>query len=96
MTDQDVTAYSETRKAIEKARAVRIFVSHLIAYVLGNLFLGFWNVMTYILKDNETLWFYLPLLFWGVGVIIHYLQSVALFDEWWELDERTIEERREG
>ena len=96
MADQDVTAYSETRKTIEKARAVRVFVSHLIAYVLGNLFLGFWNAMTYFMKDSETLWFYLPLLFWGVGVIIHYLQSVALFDEWWELDERTIEERREG
>ena len=91
-----INAYRETRKSIEKARAVRIFLSHLAAYILGNIFLGSWNVLTYFLKDSPTLWFFLPLLFWGVGLIIHYVHSVALFDEWWDLDERTIGRSRGG
>ena len=52
--------------------------------------------MTYVVKDDDALWFFLPLLFWGVGVIIHYLNSVALFDEWWEADERNINSRMGG
>ena len=92
----EVVRYRETRKAIEKARAIRIFVSHIIAYVIGNIFLAVWNGLTYYVLEDDTLWFYLPLLFWGVGVIIHYLQSVALFDNWWERDEGLIDERLEG
>ena len=93
---QELLRYKQTRKAIEKARAVRIFVSHLAAYVIGNIFLGVWNGLTYYVKEDDTLWFYLPLLFWGIGLIIHYLQSIALFDNWWERDEGLIGERLEG
>ena len=52
--------------------------------------------MTYVVKDDDALWFFLPLLFWGVGLIIHYLNSVALFDEWWKLNERNINSRKGG
>jgi len=38
----------------------------------------------------------LPLLFWGVGLLVHYVQAVALFEEWWELDERIIDDRMKG
>ena len=96
MVDDYLIPYIEARKTVEKHRAKRIFLSHLVAFILGNTFLGFWNGLTYFVKGNETLWFFLPLLFWGVGVIIHYVQSVALFDEWWELDERMIRERLQG
>ena len=92
----DVARYIDARKAIEKARVIRIFVSHLVAYVIGNLFLGVWNGLTYYVKEDDTLWFFLPLLFWGVGIIIHYLQSIALFDNWWERDEAIISSRLEG
>ena len=51
----EVTRYRETRKAIEKARAVRIFVSHLVAFVIGNVFLGVWNGLTYYVKEDDTL-----------------------------------------
>ena len=68
-------------------------ITHLGAYVIGNVIIGLWNAGTYYLRDNDNLWFWLPLLFWGLGVIVHYLQSVALFDNWWDRDERLIEER---
>ena len=94
--DDYISPYRETRKAIERARAIQVFLIHLVTYIIGNVFLGFWNALTYFVKEDDTLWFYIPLLFWGVGVIIHYVQSVALFEEWWELDERSIERRRAG
>lgn len=89
----EISRYRAARKAIEKARAVRIFVSHVAAYVIGNVFLGVWNALTFFVRGDDTLWFFLPLLFWGVGVIVHYLQGIALFDDWWERDERLISER---
>ena len=91
MTDE-IRHYQEVRKRVAKTRTVRIFFYHLVAYVLGNIFLGAWNIFTYELKDDKALWFFSPLIFWGVGVIIHYLQSVALFDDWWEQDERITED----
>ena len=94
--DDAIARYRETRKTIERARAARVFYVHLAAYVLGNIFLGFWNALTYFVTDDETLWFFIPLLLWGVGVIIHYVLAVALFEEWWELDERVIDSRRRG
>ena len=54
---------------------------------MGNIFLGAWNIWTYQNRGDEFLWFYFPLIFWGVGVIIHYVQSVVLFDDWWDQDE---------
>ena len=75
---------------------MRIFLSHMVAYVIGNSFLAVWNGLTFYVKDDDTLWFYLPLLFWGIGVIIHYLQGVALFENWWERDESLIDERLLG
>ena len=93
---EEIMRYRDTRRAIEKARAVRIFASHVVAYIIGNTFLGVWNGLTYYVKDDDTLWFFLPLVFWGIGVTIHYLQGVALFDNWWDRDELLIEERLEG
>jgi hypothetical protein len=34
--DGFVLSYKSTRKEIEKGRAVRIFLSHLVAFILGN------------------------------------------------------------
>ena len=94
--DPETGRYSRERIRIERRRAVRLFLMHLALYVLGNIFLGGWNALTYLVLGSSTLWFFLPLLFWGVGVIIHYLNSVALFDEWWEHDERIIAQRLKG
>ena len=87
--------YREARMRLERTRAQRIFLGHLAFFVAGTAFFGFWNMLTFFVKEDDTLWFYMPLLFWGVGVIIHYLQGVALFDNWWDLDEKLIKERLE-
>ena len=94
--EYDLTPYIEAKKAIKKSRAARVFIFHLVSFVIGNAFLGFWNFLTYFVKESATLWFFIPLLFWGVAVIVHYVYSVALFEEWWELDERTIGGRMRG
>ena len=98
MMEDDVAlmAYRAARKTIEKRRALLFFYAHLGAFIVSNLFLSGWNALTYFVKESSTLWFFLPLLFWGVGVIVHYLHAVALFEEWWELDERVISERLQG
>ena len=90
MSDE-VARYKEAKKNVEKARAVRIFLVHLSVFIIGNIFLGVWNSLTYYIKGNELLWFPIPLIFWGVGVLIHYTISVALFNEWWEHDETIIQ-----
>ena len=91
--NDEVTRYKEARKSVEKARAVRIFLVHFSAFILGNIFLGVWNSLTYYVRDNQLLWFPIPLIFWGVGVLVHYTVSVVLFEEWWERDESQIQTR---
>ena len=91
--NDDLASYKEARKAVEKARVVRVFLIHFSTFVIGNIFLGVWNSLTYYIKGNELLWFPIPLIFWGVGVLIHYTISVALFNEWWERDESIIQSR---
>lgn len=92
MSDQ-LANYKEARKGVEKTRATRVFLIHLAAFIIGNIFLGVWNSLTYYIKGNELLWFPIPLIFWGVGVLIHYTVSVALFNEWWDRDESVIQTR---
>ena len=59
----ELSSYVEARKRVEKARAVRTFRFHALAYVLGNAFLGGWNALAYVGRDDQILWFYLPLIF---------------------------------
>ena len=52
-----------------------------------------WNVLTYIRLDDKTLWFVMPVIIWGVAVIIHYVLTIVLFDDWWGQTEEQIAER---
>ena len=91
--DDQLESYKNAKKTVEKARVVRLFLAHLAIFVIGNIFLGIWNSLTYYVKGNELLWFPIPIVFWGVGLLIHYTVSVVLFDEWWERDESAIQSR---
>jgi hypothetical protein len=61
----------ETRYQNAKARvqALRGFYVHLTVYVLVNLLLCTINLLT----SPDSLWFYWPLLGWGVGLALHAL-----------------------
>ena len=93
MAIDQLESYKNAKKTVAKARMVRLFLAHLAIFVIGNIFLGSWNSLTYYVKGNELLWFPIPLVFWGVGILIHYTVSVALFNEWWERDESAIQSR---
>lgn len=54
------------------AKARQGFKIHLIVYLLVNALLTTMNLMT----DPANLWFYWPLLGWGIGILAHgYLVS---------------------
>ena len=93
MANGELRRYKESKRTVEKQRATRIFLAHLGAYIIGTMIVGLWNSGTFFLRDNDNLWFWLPLLFWGIGVVVHYLIGIALFDDWWDHDEREVDER---
>lgn len=91
-----VSLYREARKAVTRERATNIFAFHVAAYIGSLAFLGALNILTISLSGYEVVWFFIPLIFWGIGVLIHYVVGVALLDDWWDRDEGIIQERLEG
>ena len=80
------------QQAKERVEALRGFYIHLTVYVIANLFLFLLNIIT----SPETLWFYWPLLGWGIALFIHALSVFGFgprFGEDWE--ERKINELME-
>jgi len=62
-------AYKRARKRVEELRG---FYSHLAIYLAVNLCLFILNMVT----SREHLWFYWPLIGWGIGVLIHAVSLV--------------------
>jgi hypothetical protein len=78
--------YDRARKRVEEIKG---FYVHLIVYIFVNLGLFLLNI----LSSRETLWFYWPLLGWGVGLVAHGISVFGLrgvFGPTWE--ERKIRE----
>ena len=80
MNEEEIK-YQRARKRVE---ALRGFYVHLGVYVLVNLFLFLLNIIT----SPGMLWFYLPLLGWGIaGIGVHALYVFGyggLFGADWE------------
>lgn len=81
----------EERYNIAKKRVqeVKGFYGNLTAYIVVNLFLMIVNLLT----SPEHLWFYWPMLGWGIGVLFHGLRvfnRVPFLGKEWE--ERKIKE----
>ena len=90
MSDQE-TRYQNARR---KVAALRQFYIHLTVYIVVNLFLFILNMLT----SPDRLWFYWPLMGWGIAVALHALRVFGsgrrLGAEW---EERKVEElMREG
>ena len=90
--DESVDLYREARRAVTRERSTSLFAFHVATYVASLLFLGIWNMVTVSMVQGAW-WFITPLIFWGVGVTIHYILAVALFDDWWDRDEGLIRKR---
>jgi len=78
--------YEKAKKRVEEIKG---FYSHLIVYLCVNVALLIINLVT----SSGTLWFYWPLLGWGIGLFFHGM-GVFVFSKFpgkrWE--ERKIKE----
>ncbi|MCS7116737.1 MAG: 2TM domain-containing protein [Nitrososphaerota archaeon] len=72
---------------MEKAR--RAFTVHLMVYIIVNIMLITINLM----YTPETIWFFYPLLGWGIGIAIHYYAGVVHLPKELE-EEEALAERR--
>jgi hypothetical protein len=85
----DQAKYERAKKHVEEIKG---FYSHLFAYVSVNVALFAINMLT----SREQLWFYWPLVFWGIGLVAHAITvfgSGRFFGHDWE--QRKIREYME-
>jgi 2TM domain len=78
--------YYQAKKRVEEIKG---FYGHLASFVLVNLFLFVLNIMT----SPTELWFFWPLLGWGIGLFFHAMKvfnCMPFFSKNWE--ERKIKE----
>lgn len=83
----DIQSRAE-KKARKRAKDLRAFMQHLGTFIVVGLFFLTINLLT----DRHNLWFYWPMLPWGVGLAIHgwsVLWNDRLFGDSWE--ERHVE-----
>ncbi len=59
------------------------------AFVFVNILL----TITNLLYVPEVIWFFFPLVGWGIGIIIHYLMSVRWVDRALEVEEMEAEKK---
>ncbi len=73
-------------KARKRLKAKKGFFKHLSVYISVGLFFFIMNMVT--LGNDPELWFFFPMLPWGIGLLIHYFSifglpfSGALTEEW--------------
>ena len=81
----DNLAYERAHKRVKELKS---FYSNLISYVIVNAFLIALNLIT----SPKQIWFYWPLLGWGIGVVAHGMSVFAIGRNW---EERKIKELME-
>lgn len=90
----DDLTYRRARKNVRKKKG---FYRHLSVYTIMALFFFFMNILT----DPFDLWFFFPMLPWGVALMIHYVSVFGIpksgvLTEEWEQEEMDRELRRLG
>ncbi|MEM3448648.1 MAG: 2TM domain-containing protein [Nitrososphaerota archaeon] len=61
--------YKKAFRDMEMEDAKRGFIAHLITYILVNAML----VVINLVYTREVIWFFFPLIGWGIGLIFHYI-----------------------
>lgn len=69
--------YKKAYKEIIAEEEKRDFLIHLVVYVLINAMLIAMNF----LYSPEVIWFFYPLLGWGIGITAHYLGAVRWIEK---------------
>ena len=78
----------EYKKSYREMRAVdekKGFLIHLVVYVLINAML----IAINLIYNPEDIWFFYPLLGWGIGITAHYLHAVRWIES--ELNKKEAE-----
>ena len=78
------------QKAVERVKELKGFYGNLIAYCLVIPFLVFVNLYT----SPKHIWFYWPMLGWGIGVGMHALQTFGIGKNWEEKQIQKILNKR--
>ncbi len=84
--------YERYQKAKKRVKEIKGFYGNLVSYILVISFLTFINLK----YTPEHLWFYWPMLGWGIGVLFHafgVFNIVPFFGDDWE--EKKIKELME-
>lgn len=74
--------YKKAYREMMREKAKRSFLTHLVVYILVNAML----IVINFIYSPEAIWFFYPLICWGIGISMHYLSGVRWI-------ERTLKER---
>ena len=84
LNDED--QYYEAKKRVEMLKG---FYGNLVSFIIVNIFLLVINLYT----SPNHLWFYWPLLWWGIGVVFHGFKVFGVFPHFGrEWEEKKINE----
>ncbi len=86
---QEITLedYKKAYREIKKEEAKRGFFVHLVVYIFVNILL----VVINFLYSPKDIWFFYPLIGWGIGISMHYLFGVR----WIEKELKEMEAKAE-
>lgn len=87
--EQQKNDFEKYQKAQKQVQEIKAFYSHLLSFIAVMIFLLFINLK----YSPNHLWFYWPLLGWGIGLVFHGLRAfnyAPFFSKDWE--ERKIQQ----
>lgn len=79
--------YKEAYREIVKEKEKRNVLFHLIIYLIINSGIIIFNLFC----NPRFLYFIFPLVFWGFGLLLHYLNSIKYIDKEIEKEEKLAE-----
>ena len=80
--EASLEGYKKAYRGVVSEEEKRVFLIHLVVYVLVNAML----IAINFIYSPEAIWFFYPLIGWGIGISIHYLSGVRWIQK--ELEEK--------
>jgi 2TM domain len=89
-----LSEFKRAEEAVAAEEARTGFEIHVVVYVLVNTLL----IIINLLNRDGGLWFFYPLIGWGIGLTIHYLAAVRhvknnILDHQLKIEQRALRER---